>query len=304
MSAQSPNLTEILMTPGDPAVANAWGANLNTNFSIVDLAVGGTLSLSVAGSSNVILTDTAGGLGQAKNANFIFTGVLTGNIIVFWPLGYGRMFSVQNSTTGAFTLTLAVNNGSGSPDGATQTVAPGSSGMYYSDGTNINNRLGSLTGTGAYVLANNPILTTPALGVATATSLAIGGASISGKALAVTGAAGISGPVNGMQTGYNGSPTVGGTDTGITATAITIAKGVFLIAYCAAQNGTGDFTYSAIYMLRFPNTGAAVTATRIALDAGSTGLGDFTFSVNGSNHLVVTAPATVNTQVIIQQMTG
>ena len=47
-------------------------------------------------------------------------------------------------------------------------------------------------GTGAYVRATSPSLTTPALGVATATSLAINGATIGSDGLAVTGSAAIS----------------------------------------------------------------------------------------------------------------
>ena len=51
----------------------------------------------------------------------------------------------------------------------------------------------SVTGTGSMVLATSPTLTTPALGVATATSLAIGGATIGSNALAVTGTVAVSG---------------------------------------------------------------------------------------------------------------
>jgi hypothetical protein len=47
-------------------------------------------------------------------------------------------------------------------------------------------------GTGAYVRATSPSLTTPALGVATATSLAINGATIGSNGLAVTGTVAIS----------------------------------------------------------------------------------------------------------------
>lgn len=56
------------------------------------------------------------------------------------------------------------------------------------------------TGTGAFVFATSPTLVTPTLGVATATSVAIGGATIGSNALAVTGTANIS-----------GNTTVGGT---------------------------------------------------------------------------------------------
>lgn len=134
----SSNLQITEPTPFDPAQTNEWATTVNSNMSIIDLAVGGTLPLSVAGNSNVVLTSTAGATSQSLYGNYIFTGVLTGNIIVFWPNGLGRKFSVQNQCTGAFTLTLAVNNGSGSPAGTTVVLPAISSPIwFYSDGTNI-----------------------------------------------------------------------------------------------------------------------------------------------------------------------
>lgn len=46
-----------------------------------------------------------------------------------------------------------------------------------------------ITGSGSVVMSTGATLVTPALGVATATSLAIGGATLGGNALAVTGTA-------------------------------------------------------------------------------------------------------------------
>lgn len=79
------------------------------------------------------------------------------------------------------------------------TVAGGTSGyvLYNNAGT-----LGNLqpTGSGLAVLQTSPALVTPALGVATATSLAIGGATLGANALAVTGAANISSTIVGGAT--------------------------------------------------------------------------------------------------------
>ena len=104
---------------------------------LIDSAVAGILSLSVAGASNVVLTSTAGAADQSRNQRFNFTGTLTGNIYVLWPAGYNRFFSVANNTTGAFTLGLGVNNGSSMPVGSTVTVPQGGTVLAYSDGTNI-----------------------------------------------------------------------------------------------------------------------------------------------------------------------
>jgi hypothetical protein len=152
--------TNILLsepTPFDPAVANAWGTILNTNFSLIDSAVAGYLPLSVAGAVNVALTVVSGGADQSRNAHFVFTGVLTGNINVLWPQGLTRVFSVLNSTTGAFTLSLGANNGSLMPAGTTQTIPQGAVGEYVSDGTNVTLRVNSSaiglpTGTSGHVV--------------------------------------------------------------------------------------------------------------------------------------------------------
>ena len=137
MGSYSTNIGLIEPTPFDPSVANAWGALLNTNFTLIDSAIAGLLPLSVAGNSNVILTATQGSANQARNIIFKFTGTLTGNITVFWPQSTSQGLIVNNATSGAYSLTLAVNNGSGSPAGATVAIAQSTTNLYYSDGTNI-----------------------------------------------------------------------------------------------------------------------------------------------------------------------
>lgn len=135
--ANTPELSLIQPTPLDPATLNVWGTQVNTNMGLLDTSVAGVLTLSVAGSSNVILTVNTGAPDQSRNPMFVFTGLLTGNITIFWPNSLTRNFAVKNNTTGAFTVTLAVNNGGGSPAGTTQTIAQSSSAFYYSDGTNV-----------------------------------------------------------------------------------------------------------------------------------------------------------------------
>jgi len=76
----------------------------------------------------------------------------------------------------------------------------GSNALAVTGTTLLNNALtyggvtltNNVTGTGKMVLDTSPTLVTPALGVATATSLAIGGATLGANALAVTGKAAIS----------------------------------------------------------------------------------------------------------------
>lgn len=65
------------------------------------------------------------------------------------------------------------------------TLSATITGILSGNGTAIS--AASTTGSGAVVLATSPTLVTPALGVATATSLAIGGATLGTNGLAVTG---------------------------------------------------------------------------------------------------------------------
>lgn len=123
--------------PSDPSSANTWGTLLNTGAAIIDSITSGVTSVNVAGSSNVVLTFNCGSVDSTAFAHFNLTGVLTGNIAVLWPSGRGRMFSVTNNTTGAFTVALGANNGSGSPAGTATTIPQTYTGSYYSDGTNV-----------------------------------------------------------------------------------------------------------------------------------------------------------------------
>jgi hypothetical protein len=88
--------------------------------------------------------------------------------------------------------------------GSTQ-IAGGTSGRVLYDNAGV---LGEMTNTGTgtvSVLQTSPALITPALGVATGTSLALGGATIGTNALAVTGTTLFTGNVN--STGYTNTST-------------------------------------------------------------------------------------------------
>jgi hypothetical protein len=86
----------------------------------------GLLSLSVAGNTNVALTQI-----QSVYRILSFTGTLTGSITVNATAGEPRVWTVFNNTTGAFMLTAGVTGGTGIsvPQGYAQTL--------WTDGTNV-----------------------------------------------------------------------------------------------------------------------------------------------------------------------
>jgi microcystin-dependent protein len=164
----TPNLGLTQIGTGD--LANSWGPVESTNKAIVDNAVGGVISQSVAGNSNYFLTFTQGSSGQnLPNRKIILTGALTSNIGVFLPNGRGGNYIVENATSGAFTVTLANNNGSGSPAGRTVTAPQGQTIEIFSDATNVDPSITTLPsplpiaggGTGASTLAGASIVTGP-----------------------------------------------------------------------------------------------------------------------------------------------
>lgn len=182
-------------TPADPAQTNQWGTMENTGRTLVDLALGGVLAVSATG-GNLVLTSTNGAVDQAKNAHFNFSGVLTSNQLVLWPAGCGRMFSLTNSCTGAYTFTIGVNDGSGSAAaGATVIVPQGATFLCYSDGTNVYLRQTGFTGTSLAITGNGSVSGTFTAGV-----LAVTGNGTVGGTLGVTGNVNVGGNVNGSGT--------------------------------------------------------------------------------------------------------
>lgn len=86
----------------------------------------GLLSKSVAGSSNVTLTNI-----EASNKILVLTGILTGNIDLIFPLATAREWIIRNNTTGAFTLNAKISGGAGT------LCTQGKSQQVFCDGVNI-----------------------------------------------------------------------------------------------------------------------------------------------------------------------
>lgn len=98
----------------------------NDGLAILDDAVAGYLSKSIAGSSNVTLTAA-----EARNMVIELTGLLTGNVIVFVPQRE-KVYIVFNNTTGAFSVTVQpVTSGTGI------AVTQGSKALLYCNAINV-----------------------------------------------------------------------------------------------------------------------------------------------------------------------
>lgn len=106
-----------------------WNVPLNANFGILDDALGGVTTKSVTG---VTATPVVLVASEYQKLILKFTGTLTANVTYQFPSGVGGQWIVQNTATGAFTITLA------SLGGGTSTVVGAGFTTVVSDGTNVN----------------------------------------------------------------------------------------------------------------------------------------------------------------------
>lgn len=118
----SPTLTG---TPTAPTATNGTNTTQIATTAYVTASAGGATSVSVAGGSNVTLTAA-----QAGTPSITLTGALTANINVIVPSSPDK-WTITNSTTGAFTVTVKTSAGTG------VAVAQGFSSNLWSDGTNV-----------------------------------------------------------------------------------------------------------------------------------------------------------------------
>lgn len=101
-------------------------AAINAALDTIDGTLGGQLTKSVAGNSNVNLTAN-----EAANAILKFTGTLTGNIDVTVPASTKRTWTVWDATSGAYAITFKVLAGTGIK------TRQGKVDIFFSDGTNM-----------------------------------------------------------------------------------------------------------------------------------------------------------------------
>ena len=110
--------------------ANTWGDKTNDTFDLLDESIYGYAAKSVAGSSDVTLSNSNATADESRQSVLEFTGTLTGNINVLLPTVESR-YIVYNNTAGSYTLTVATTGNTGTGVAVTQS----SHAICYSNGT-------------------------------------------------------------------------------------------------------------------------------------------------------------------------
>lgn len=261
MTWTAPGSLAIGLTVGSTAIAS--GA---TTRILYDNA--GTLGeYTITGSGTVVAMATSPsfttptlGVAAATTINKVtITAPATGSTLT---IADGKTLTVSNTLTFTGTDSSSVNFGAGGTvlyssstiplTVGTTTIASGTTTRILYDNAGVLGEY-TITGSGTVVaMQTSPSLITPALGVATATSLAIGGATIGSNALAVTG-----GVVGSVQI-WSGSPSsalttlTGGSDGFRTAAAN--------VTQVAGENTTASSSTQGGFVGMYSNDGAAMAS--------------------------------------------
>lgn len=272
------------------------GSNAFTSTAYLPLA-GGTLT------GALLFTDNSfdiGAVGATRpRAGYFGTSVTIGAGSAITSSGAGGSLG-----TNAFTSTAYAPLASPTFTGTVTLPTPFTLGAVSvtSTGTQLNylSAASGTTGTTStnVVFSTSPSLVTPALGVATATSLAIGGATIGSNGLAVTGhtllegvtstgATGTGNIVYSVSPAFTGVPSIVGT-TPATMTVATNQTQTFISIFTGTSTARGSFGYIAASSgLGFLNA-AGAAATFVVTDAGAP-------SFSGIPNLATTSAVCYNT---------
>lgn len=131
-SSYSTDLKLELMVTGENS--GTWGDITNTNLNLLQQAIAGYQSVSIAGGAQTTaLAMTNATISNARNAVIDLSGTITGNQIVTIPDNIEKTYIIKNSTSGAFTVQFKTVSGTGPTFSTTDKGTK----ILYSDGTNI-----------------------------------------------------------------------------------------------------------------------------------------------------------------------
>ena len=130
-SSYSTDLKIELMVTGEKD--NQWGDITNTNLNLLQQAIVGFENIAITSTNTTLLMSDAQ-ISPARNAVLKFTGAITANCTVFVASGIEKTYTVDNATTGAFTVALNQVGGSS----VIWDTTDKSHKLIYLDGTNAN----------------------------------------------------------------------------------------------------------------------------------------------------------------------
>jgi hypothetical protein len=124
VSTYTPN--KHIEKPGNNDYVDTWNVPVNSDWDIIDKAFGGIYTVSLS-NSNVTLTQA-----NCQNVCILLTGTLTANVTIFLPSGVAGFFIFNNTTTGAYTVTVSSAGGGPYSVAAVQSANT----FIWTDGTN------------------------------------------------------------------------------------------------------------------------------------------------------------------------
>jgi hypothetical protein len=216
---------------GSGEQSGVWGASTNTNWGLIEQAVAGVQTITMA-NSNYTLTNLNGVSDEARNMVLVLTGTNSAIYQVIAPL-VPKFYIVSNQTSGGYAVTI------GGGTGSVVSIPNGTVGQVYCDGSNF---FSAQTGSAGNFYVN---------GTLTASGIADTGAMSTGT-LSVASTSSFTGNEShaGTET-HNGTANFNGTTTVPTVS-------------------TGDSSTNAASTALVANKIAAITSVPSAVQLGST----------------------------------
>jgi hypothetical protein len=165
-SSYSTDLKLELMVTGENS--GTWGDKTNSNLNLLQQAIAGYQAIALT-SANTTLAMTDATISDARNAVIKFTGTLAANATVYVASGIEKTYTIENGTTGAYTLALNQVGGASVIWSTTDKTVK----QIYLNGTDAVD-IGMVNLTAPQTLTNktltSPIITNGTISVATVTS--------------------------------------------------------------------------------------------------------------------------------------